>query len=188
MSKYRLSGASSYFHSSDERLEENVLITRLSFDLAIGALLLVLTVILSIMMIKSPGTGDVQIVLNWTDILYQNGLINGYSKITEYPPISHAILYLARAFGEMVGLGPFMSLKVTILTFQLLSTALILLLSGSYWIAAAFNASLILSGVGLGYQDVWYAPPLIAAFWAFQEKRNVLGTAFFLIASLVKWQ
>src|SRR3954453_10268100 len=158
-----------------------------------GALLLVLTVILSIMMVKSPGTGDVQIVLNWTDILYQNGLINGYSKIisdlhTEYPPISHAILYLARAFGNTVGLSPLTSLKVTILTFQLSSTILILLWSESYWIAAAFNASLILSGVGLGYQDAWYAPPLIAAFWAFQAKRNVLGTALFMIASLTKWQ
>jgi hypothetical protein len=97
-------------------------------------------------------------------------------------------LYLARAFGGTVGLSPFMSLKVALLTFQLISTALILLLSRNYWVAAAFNASLILSSVGLGYQDVWFAPPLIAAFWAFEAKHNVLGTAAFLIACLTKWQ
>jgi hypothetical protein len=87
-----------------------------------------------------------------------------------------------------VGLSPLMSYKVTILTFQLVSTGIILLLSGSYWVAAAFNASLLLSGVGLGYMDVFIVPPLIAAFWAFQSRRNVLGTAFFLISCLTKWQ
>jgi hypothetical protein len=97
-------------------------------------------------------------------------------------------LYIARAFGNAVGSSPLMSLKVTILTLQLVSTGIILLLSGSYWVAAAFNASLLLSGVGLGYMDVCVAPPLIAAFWAFQSRRNVLGTALFLIACLTKPQ
>jgi hypothetical protein len=72
--------------------------------------------------------------------------------------------------------------------FQLISTGIILAISGSYWVAAALNATLLLSGVGLGYMDVCIAPPLIAAFWAYQAKRNVLGTALFLIASLTKWQ
>jgi hypothetical protein len=81
-----------------------------------------------------------------------------------------------------------MSFKVVILTFQLLSTGVILLLSGSYWVAAAFNASLLLCGVGLGYMDVCVAPFLILAFWAFKSRRDVLGTAMFLIACLTKWQ
>jgi hypothetical protein len=154
-----------------------------------GVLLLVLTVILSLMMIRSPGTGDVTVFLKWTEAVYQDGLVAGYSKVGSlYPPLSFAILYIARSFGNAVGLSPLMSFKVMILTFQLVSTGIILLLSGGYWVAAALNASLLLSGVGLGYMDVCFAPPLILAFWAFQSRRNVLGTALFLIAGLIKWQ
>jgi hypothetical protein len=164
---------------------------RFSFERAIGMVLLALTVILSLMMIHSPGTDDVPLFLNWMEVVYQNGLVGGYSKVisglgADYPPVSYVILYMARAFGNAVGLSPLLSFKVTILTFQLVSAGIILLLSGSYWIAAAFNASLLLSGVGLGYMDVLVAPSLIAAFWAFRLKRNVLGAAFFLIACLTR--
>jgi hypothetical protein len=127
------------------------------------------------------------------EIVYQNGLIGGYSKVIsslhgDYPPVSYAILYIARTSSNAVGLPILISFKVTILMFQLVSAGIILLLSGSYWIAAAFNGSLLLSGVGLGYMDVYVAPTLIAAFWSFQLRRNVLGTTFFLIACLTKWQ
>ena len=167
--------------------------TRFSFERAMGALLLVLTVILSLIMIRSPGTEDVTTFLYWTELVYQNGLVAGYSKIISdlhffYPPLSATILYIARAFGKALELSPLMSFKVTILTFQLLSTGVILLLSSSYWVAAALNASLLLSGVGLGYMDVCVAPFLILAFWAFQSRRDVLGAALFLIACLIKWQ
>jgi hypothetical protein len=166
--------------------------TRFSFERAMGVLLLMLTVIVSLMLVRSPGTVDVTTFLNWTEVVYENGLVAGYSKVvsvwSEYPPISFAILYIARAFGNTMGLSPLISFKVTILTFQLMSTGMILLLFGSYWVAAAFNASILLSGVALGYMDVCVAPPLIAAFWAFRDRRNVLGTALFLIACLTKFQ
>jgi len=132
--------------------------------------------------------------LYWTEIVYQNGLFAGYSKIVSlhanyfYPPLGIAILYFARALGNAVELTPLMSFKIIILIFQLFSTGVILLRSRSYWFAAAFNASLLLCGVGLGYMDVCVAPSLILAFWAFQSRRDVLGTAMFLIACLIKWQ
>lgn len=159
-----------------------------------GVLQLLLTVILSFMMIHSPGTGDVTTFLYWAEIVYQDGLVAGYSKVVSlhanyfYPPLSVAILYVVRAFGNAVELSPLMSFKVVILTFQLLSTGVVLLLSGSYWVAAAFNASLLLCGVGLGYMDVCVAPFLILAFWAFKSRRSVVGTAMFLVACLTKWQ
>lgn len=167
--------------------------TRFSFEREMGILLLVLTVILSFIMIRSPGTEDVTTFLYWTEIVYRNGLVAGYSKIISelyffYPPLSVTILYITRSFGNTLGLSPLMSFKVTILTFQLLSTGIVLLLSGSYWVAAALNASLLLCGVGLGYMDVCVAPFLILAFWAFQSRRDVLGAALFLIACLIKWQ
>jgi hypothetical protein len=168
--------------------------THFSFGRSMGVLLLLLTVILSFMMIHSPGTGDVTTFLYWAEIVYQDGLVAGYSKVVSlhanyfYPPLSVMILYVARAFGNAAELSPLMSFKVVILTFQLLSTGVVLLLSGSYWVAAAFNASLLLCGIGLGYMDVCVAPFLILAFWAFKSRRSVLGTAMFLVACLTKWQ
>jgi len=162
---------------------------RFSFERTMGALLLMLTVILSLMMVRSPGTGDVASFLGWTEAVYQNGLVDGYSKVADgYPPLSFTILYVARAFGNAVGLSPLISFKVMILTFQLVSTGIVLLLCGSYWIAAAFNGSILLSGVGLGYMDVCVAPFLITAFWSFRFRHHVLGTALYLIACLIKWQ
>ena len=124
---------------------------RRSLDRALGAMLLALTVILSIMMIRSPGTIDVPLFLDWTEVVYQDGLIAGYTKVidhyrADYPPLSYAILYCARAFGEAMGMPPLLSFKVSLLAFQLISAVLILMLSGSCWIASAFNASLLLSG------------------------------------------
>jgi hypothetical protein len=171
--------------------------TGVSFERATGGLLFVLTVVLSLMMIRSPGTGDVSTWLNWMDTLYQNGLAGGYSKIAlsgywqagvVYPPVSFAILYVTRTLGDAGGLSPQDSIKIAILVFQLISAGLILFISRDFWVAAAFNSSILLSGVCLGYIDVFFVPWLIAAFWAFQLKRHVLGTALFSIACLTKWQ
>jgi hypothetical protein len=169
-----------------------------SFERITGGLLFMLTVILSLTMIRSPGTTDVYIFRNWMNTVYENGLAGGYSNIIlsgpeegsgrDYPPGSFAVLYVARTLGDAVGLPPGGSFKVAILIFQLISAGLILLISRDVWVAAAFNASILLSGVCLGYMDVCFAPGLIAAFWAFQSKRNVLGTTLFLIACLIKWQ
>src|SRR4051794_7824322 len=166
-----------------------MIVMRFSFERAAGALLLTLTFILSLMMIHSPGTYDVRTLLRWTDAVYQNGLVAGYAEVrSEYPPISFAILYASRALAETVGLSPATMYKATILICQIVSTAIILTFSGSFWTAAAFNGSIFLDAVCLGYMDVCFAPPLIAAFWAFQLRRNVLGTALFLLACLIKWQ
>src|SRR3954451_15537259 len=54
--------------------------------------------------------------------------------------------------------------------------------------AAAFDGAILLSGLCLGYLDVCVAPWLILAFWAFRSKHDVLGTVFFLLACLIKWQ
>jgi hypothetical protein len=151
----------------NDRREWRVLMIRLSFQPAAGALVLMLTVVLSLMMIRSPGTSDVALFLEQTDAVYQSGLAAGYSNILinqyccggfEYPPGHYANLYVARALGNAVGLSPLISFKVLILIFQLVSAGIILLISGDFWVAAALNASFLLSGVGLGYTDIFFAP------------------------------
>jgi len=164
-------------------------VMRLSFERAAGMLLFALTVILSVAMVPSPGTYDVLTFLKWTDAVYRHDFVAGYAAVkSEYPPGAFAILYASRGIADMVGMAPVASLKATILAFQLASAGIVLLLSASWWVAAAFNGSVLLGAVCLGYMDICFAPPLIAAYWAFQARHNVLGAAFFLLACLVKWQ
>jgi len=73
---------------------------------------------LSLMMTRSPGLTDdrapngaiLSTSHKWSDMLYQNGLVGGYSKIASsepgvvYPPVSCAILYVARTLGDAVEL------------------------------------------------------------------------------------
>ena len=164
----------------------------LPFDRATSVVLLAITVVLSLTMIRSPGTSDVPVFLEEMGAVYRNGLAYGYSAdfrwSGDFPPVGYAILYAAGALGNAVGLPPLMSFKVMIFAFQLISTGMVLLLSGDFWIAAGFCASILLSSVALGYMDVFVAPFLIGAFWAFQLKRNVLGAASYMIAFLIKWQ
>jgi hypothetical protein len=162
---------------------------RVSFERAAGMLLFALTVILSVAMLHSPGTYDVLTYLKWADAVYGRDFVAGYAEVkSEYPPGAFAILYAARGVADLAGVAQVTSLKAAILAFQLASAGLVLLLSRSWWVAAAFNFSVLLAAVCLGYLDICFAPPLIAAYWAFQARRNVLGAAFFLLACLVKWQ
>jgi hypothetical protein len=174
------------------------MISDVSFVRANGILLFILTITLSVMMIRAPGTSDVWVWRDWMNTVYQDGLVQGYSHVIasasgepsggDYPPVSFVILYLTRIFGDMIGLPQRGSIKVLVLTFQLLSAGLILFISRDVWTAAAFNTSILVFSVGLGYLDICLAPWLILAFWAFQSERHVLGTAFFLLACLIKWQ
>src|SRR5882724_9732422 len=95
------------------------------FSRATGGLVFVLTVMLSLMMTRSPGLTDdrapngaiLSTSHKWSDMLYQNGLVGGYSKIASsepgvvYPPVSCAILYVARTLGDAVELPPQNSIK-----------------------------------------------------------------------------
>jgi hypothetical protein len=173
-------------------------ISDISFIRANGILVFILTITFSLMMIRAPGTSDVLVWRDWMNTAYQDGLVQGYSHVIEsafgepgggdYPPVSFAILYLTRIFGDIIGLPQRGSIKVLILIFQFLSAGLILLISRDVWMAAAFNTSILVFSVCLGYLDVCLAPWLILAFSAFRSERHVLGTAFFLLACLIKWQ
>jgi len=47
-------------------------------------------------MINSPRKGDVPQFLDWMEVVYQNGLVGGYSKIisdADYPPVNYAISF-----------------------------------------------------------------------------------------------
>ena len=153
-------------------------------------LLLAMSCLMSLFLIHSPGTSDVSgYWLRWMRHIDGLGPVAAYvTAETDYPPGSFLILYLAHLLGDAAGCETLTALKTTIFVFQLLSTGLVLVMSGSPMLAAAFNASVMLNGIGLGYLDLFFAPPLLAAFWALRCGRPVLGTLLFGISCLTKWQ
>jgi hypothetical protein len=80
------------------------------------------------------------------------------------------------------------SVKLPILVFLLLTTFTIYLWTRSFWLAALSHLSLLLGTVALGYLDAFFAPPLILALWALEQRRLGLFAFSYTIACLIKWQ
>lgn len=155
-----------------------------------GPVLLGMTVLMAVMLARAPGTTDVtDYWLVWMERMRDAGLADGYALArSDYPPLSFVILHAADWLGGRTGLSPFSSLKAAILLFQFVAVAMLWRASGSALLAAGFNAAITLNGAALGYLDVFWAPPLIGALWAFRGGRRLLGFALFGVSCLVKWQ
>lgn len=169
----------------------------------LGALLLAITVLLSLFLLPASGTSDVGIWLRWSDIVNEQGLVQGYATSVgrfpaneyqyisgggEYPPLAYTILFTMRELSELIGLDAHGCLKVVILAFYWVTIGLVLALSRSALLAAGFGAAMLIPSVGLAYIDIFYAPFLIGGFWFLRAERPVAGMALFAVAALVKWQ
>jgi hypothetical protein len=153
-------------------------------------LLLAISGLVSLSLIGSPGTTDVGAFwLPWMRHIDSLGPGAAYAVAeSDYPPLSFVMLHWAQQLGEALGWDPLTALKTTIFGVQLLSTGLVLAISGSPVLAAGFNAAVTLNGVGLGYLDLFVAPTLLGAFWALRDGRPVLGMLLFGLSALTKWQ
>jgi len=105
---------------------------------------------------------------------------------SDYPPLS--FVALVPTYLLSVSLGEFAALKATIFGFQLLSTAMIWAVSRNPWLTVAFNVAVILSGISLGYIDIFFAPTLIGAVWALRASRLLLSAFLLGVTCLTKWQ
>jgi hypothetical protein len=157
---------------------------------AAGWLLLAMSCLISLSLIDSPGTTDVGAFwLPWMRHIDSLGPGAAYAVAeSDYPPLSFLLLQATQQFGEALGWEPLAALKTIIFGVQLLAAGLVLAISGSPMLAAAFNASVTLNGMGLGYLDLFVAPTLLGAFWALRKGRPVLGTLLFSLSALTKWQ
>lgn len=153
-------------------------------------LVLFILCLFSLSFFHLPGTNDVgSYWMVWMRQMEAAGLREGYVLArSDYPPLSFVVLHLVRLGGEALGWDGFAALKATLLGFALVSAALLLLLSGSTMLAAAFVASLLVSGMALGYLDLFLVPALLGMVWALQRDRPVLGAGLFCLACLTKWQ
>jgi hypothetical protein len=114
------------------------------FKASIGALLLAITLLLSLLLSRAPGSPDVPLWIKWMAIVHEKGLVQGYATIVEnfprgltdglpsefgsgeYPPLCYLILQVVSRLGASAGLAPLLSLKLALLAFHW-STALLVL-------------------------------------------------------------
>ncbi len=173
---------------------------------AVGWLLLAMLFLFSLHLLGGWGTGDVGISLAWMELTHRHGLVEGYAQSIqaypagvlfgiqpengggEYPPLSYAMLFLARRLGGMLGLSPFISFKLLLLGCHWAVVALFLWLSRDALLTAGFAAATMLDAVTLSYLDVLMVPWLLGAFWALRAGRNLLGVSLVMLAALFKWQ
>jgi hypothetical protein len=173
------------------------------FRQMVGALLLGSTILLAILLAQVPGTPDVPVFLRWMEILWSEGIIDGYATIVgnfradgppsltgggEYPPLIHVVLHAARSIDARPAVSSLVLLKSVLLVFHIASALLVLGLSRSFLTAAAFSAAVLLNGPALGYLDLVFAPFLIGALWLLRAGRHLLGLALLVLALLLKWQ
>jgi hypothetical protein len=154
---------------------------------AIG--LLALVNLIAISFFFSPGTGDVSIWDNWMREIQGYGLVGGFSHSgTDYPPLAFLILAAVVKISASFGATNLLGLKCSLLFFLWITAACFFWFTRNLVLTAALELSLILSCVGLGYLDIWFAPFLIAAFFLIQRQHLAIGFLCYLVSCAMKYQ
>ncbi len=158
----------------------------------LAALVTSLVLLAALSFINSPGTDDVaRYWVPWADHAADLGGPAGFA-IDEaqygYPPYGSVILASGVRIGRVFGLGTFEALKWSLVTFLIVSSALVWLWTRSVIVTALFGLALLLNSVALGYIDIYFAPSLILALWALKVRKWAWFTVFFIAACLTKWQ
>ncbi len=137
----------------------------------------------------APGTTDVEIWRAWTNNAITRGLVQGYAaNQADYPPLAVAILFVANRLLNRLDLSTFLSIKLAILVFLLLSTLLFWLWTRDFKATLILYFGLLLNSVALGYIDIFFAPGLIISLWMLQRRRWGWFSLFFALTCLTKWQ
>lgn len=174
-------------------------------ETAFALFLLATFLVLSLILLSSPGTGDVASFLHWGDEARRSGLVAGFMAITsrfdettilhhwdayggEYPPLGIALLDAGSTVAAKTGASPLIIFKLSLLAFALASAIAIAAATGRLLDAAVFYAVTVLGTFGLGYTDIMTVPLLVGALVAVRSERPALATGLFVIDALIKWQ
>ena len=157
--------------------------------------------LVTVSLVPSPGTQDVDMWQRWAYNADTLGMASGFEANKDnYPPYSSVILLCALRAARLFRIGTsgdvfvhftsmiFYIVKLSILFFLLLTSLVFWWWTRDFWITVLLHLSLLLSSVALGYIDVFFAPSLLLSMWALKEQKLVLFTAFYSIACLTKWQ
>jgi hypothetical protein len=154
-----------------------------------GIGLLLLTNLIALSFLYSPGTGDVAIWRNWIDQMSAFGLVGGFVHSgTDYPPLSLIILETVSRCANAFGITVFLALKCSLFIFLIATAASFYWFSRNLVLTAALEFSLILNSVALGYLDIYFAPFLIAAFFCLERGHFKMGVLMLAISCSIKWQ
>jgi len=145
-----------------------------------------LLALVALLPLYSNGTGDVLIWQGWIQAIERDGFITGYIPV--YPPMTWALLQVVAFSYHILNIDMFLAIKLSLLVFLLLTSGVFLLWTRNLLLTAFLHLSLVLSSVALGYLDIWFALPLLLAFWALKERKIFLFSLFFTISCLIKWQ
>jgi hypothetical protein len=150
--------------------------------------LFLLVNLFALSLLNAPGTYDVKVWMGWLPTLETQGIVKGLAMIYDYPPMSMAVLYAVAKLARGLGVEGFVVYKAGLYLALLLTSALFWGIVRDLVVVALTELTLVLGSTGLGYQDMFYGPPLILSLWALKEKRWILFSLSFAAAFLYKWQ
>ena len=138
---------------------------------------------------STRGTSDVELWLQWMGQVLTHGPNAGYAAIqADYPPAASLLLGAIGALANALGRDPRIVLKLTLLGYLLMTTSMVLAVSGRPGLSTFTQAALVLNAFGLMYLDILTAPLVIGAIWAGATGRLPWMTGLLAAACLVKWQ
>jgi hypothetical protein len=135
--------------------------------------------------IANPDFSEFQ---TWMSTMTTNGLVSGYARIADYPPLGDAILYLAGLAAHLLQLPLPAALKLTIDGCQLAASLIIVRRFGSWTLGALLFLLVTPFGALLGYVDCFYLPFIVLGLGALEASQPAMALALFTIATLIKWQ
>src|SRR5438874_9403697 len=154
-----------------------------------GIALLFLVNLIAASFLYSPGTTDVQHWQTWINSISKYGLIGAYAHSgDQYPPLAFVILSPMSRCAHALGTTEFIVLKCSLLLFLLATSACFYWFTRNLILTAAFEFTLILNSVALGYIDIYFAPFLIAGLFQLQRGNLNRGVLLFTISCFIKWQ
>lgn len=149
----------------------------------------IIAVVSSLSVLNAPGMADIQDKLLWMKNLLSYGLVSGFRiSETNYPPGTFLILDGVVNLGHLLNLSTFLSYKLSLLAFLLLSAVVLFSWTRHLLLTAAMYLALVIDSMMLGYNDVYFIPTLLLALWSLQKGRLPWFVALLSITCLIKWQ
>lgn len=145
--------------------------------------------LLSLILLPSFGTGDMQVWLNWGQAVLQHGIIDGFKASgTDYPPGSTLLIYLSLMLSKYAGFSEaYLGIKCILWLAVWGSTYLLWRWSRQQLIPLLGFAYFCYSALAQGYLDVWFGLFIIAALYFLQQRKLVLALLAYAAAVYTKF-
>ena len=149
----------------------------------------VLVLLVAVLFLKSPGTSDVRLFMQWIDDVRRFGVFEGYKAANSVQPPVYALIFWAMAkAGDALQVSDFIAYKSSLLFAWLLTGVCLWQWTHRSGVVWTILLALIPNSMGLGYFDIYLAPLLLSALRAAQTEHWAIFSASFAIFALTKGQ